>query len=64
MNIDYEISKYYKNKETGKAAHLSRCEITDFLINQDLNKFIELKEAFANLSFGREILAVVKLKSE
>lgn len=59
-----EFSNYTKNKHTGKAAHLSRCEISNFLLNQGIDKYIRLKEAFGELSFGRDIHVTVKLNNK
>ncbi|UAM97216.1 class I SAM-dependent methyltransferase [Polaribacter litorisediminis] len=59
-----EFSNYVKNKHTGKSAHLSRCEISAFLLNQGIDKYIKLKEVYGDLSFGREIHVSVKLKNK
>lgn len=57
-----EFSNYSNNKNTGKAAHNARVEISNFLVDQGLKEYIKLNESFANLSFGRDIRAIVKRK--
>lgn len=57
-----DFSNYVKNKNTGKSAHLSRCEISNFLLSQGLDKYINLREAYGALSFGRDINVTVKLR--
>ena len=57
-----EFSNYAKNRSTGKSAHFSRCKISNFLLNQGVDEYIRLKEAYADLSFGRDINIIVKLK--
>jgi 2-polyprenyl-3-methyl-5-hydroxy-6-metoxy-1,4-benzoquinol methylase len=53
-------SNYSKDKNLGKEAHLARCKISNFLIEQDIEKYIRLREAHADLGFGRNILLTVK----
>ena len=55
-------SNYSKNKLVGKEAHLTRCKVSNFLLNSDMKKYIQLREAYANLSFGRDIIMTVKIK--
>lgn len=57
-------SNYFHNKNVGKEAHLTRCKVSNFLINQDLDAYITLRESYASLSFGRDIIMIVKLKSK
>ena len=54
-----EFSNYSNNKSAGKAAHNARVEISNFLVDQGLEEYIKLNESFANLSFGRDIRAMV-----
>lgn len=55
-------SNYFHNKNTGKEAHFTRCKVSNFLISQDLDAYISLRETYANLSFGRDIIMIVKLR--
>jgi 2-polyprenyl-3-methyl-5-hydroxy-6-metoxy-1,4-benzoquinol methylase len=57
-----EFSNYVKNKKTGKQAHFTRCKVTSFLANESMNKFIKLREAYADLSYGRDIQVFLRLK--
>ena len=57
-----DFSNYVKKKETGKSAHFSRVEISNFLIDQGIEDYIVLKESLARLEFGRDIKVIVKLK--
>lgn len=59
-----EHSNYAKNRELGAETHLSRCRISNFLLRQGVEKFIKLREAYADLEFGRGISMVVKLSSQ
>lgn len=59
-----EHSNYAKNKSLGKQAHLARCKASTFLLNSDVEKYIKLREAYANLAFGRDIVMIVKLKAK
>lgn len=58
-----EHSSYAASRELGREAHLARCRISNFLLRSGIDEFIELREAYANLSFGRGISMVVKLSS-
>ena len=55
-------SNYFHNKNVGKEAHFARCKVSNFLISQDLDAYISLRETYANLSFGRDIIMIVKLR--
>lgn len=57
-----DFSNYAKSKNTGKSAHLSRCKISNFLLDQGVDKYITLRESYGNLSFGRDINVTVKIK--
>ncbi|MEA2104180.1 MAG: hypothetical protein U9P79_06030 [Candidatus Cloacimonadota bacterium] len=59
-----EQFNYFYNKVVGKEAHLARCKASNFLINQDLDAYIGLRESYANLSYGRDIIMIVKLRSK
>ena len=55
-------SNYFHNKDVGKEAHLTRCKVSNFLLSQDVDAYITLRESYANLSFGRNIIMIVKLR--
>jgi 2-polyprenyl-3-methyl-5-hydroxy-6-metoxy-1,4-benzoquinol methylase len=57
-----KFSNYSTNKDVGKEAHLTRCEVSSFLIGKGIEKYIKLRESYADLSFGRDIVATVRLK--
>lgn len=59
-----EHSNYAKYRELGAAAHLSRCRISNFLLRVGVEKFVRLREAYADLEFGRGISMVVRLNSQ
>ena len=54
-------SHYYKNSALGKGAHNSRIICTDYLINEDIDSFIDLSEAAAKLQFGRDVTVYLGL---
>ncbi len=56
-------SNYAKDRDLGREAHLARCRISNFLLRSGIEEFVRLREAYANLSFGRGISMVVKLSS-
>jgi len=55
------FSNYFKHKNRGKEAHISRCNISNYLIEESIEKYIKLSEAYANLHFGRTISGFFKL---
>ena len=57
-----DFSNYVKKKETGKSAHFSRVEISNFLISQGINEYINYRESLSRMEFGRDIKVVLKLK--
>jgi len=69
MQADYPIeqlllndhSNYWKNKSLGKSAHKTRVICTNFLIEKNIQRFIDYSEAAADLEFGRLLTAYVKL---
>ena len=54
-------SNYYKNRNLGKAAHMTRLICTNYLAKNNLNRQIDYREAAADLDFGRDLTAYVKL---
>jgi SAM-dependent methyltransferase len=62
MFLVNEFSNYTKNKERGKSSHNSRVEISNFLISQGVDKYINYRESLARIEFGRDIKVIVKLK--
>lgn len=56
-----EESNYTKDRNKGKNAHKSRCEVTNFLSN-NIKTFIEFREALAKVELGRNLLRIIKLK--
>ncbi len=59
-----ENSNYAKHPESGKAAHLSRCRISNFLLSQGVEKYVDLRESSARLEFGRGISMIVRLSDQ
>lgn len=57
-------SNYARDRNRGKEAHLARCRISNFLISEGVEKFIQLREAYADLEFGRVISLIVRLDSK
>jgi len=55
-------SNYFHNKEVGREAHLTRCKVSNHLLNQDIDGYIILRESYAKLSYGRDIKMIVRLK--
>jgi len=62
MFLVNKFSNYTKNQGRGKSSHNSRVEISNFLISQGVEKYINYREASANIEFGRDIKVIVKLK--
>ncbi|MES2528851.1 MAG: class I SAM-dependent methyltransferase [Bdellovibrionota bacterium] len=70
LQIDFPIelyltnphSNYWKDRSLGKAAHLSRIFCENFLINKNIDHYIDYSEAAGKLGFGREIIAYAKKK--
>ena len=56
-----EHSNYNVHKDRGKAAHLTRILITNYLSQQNLDRYVDYREAAADLDFGRVLTAYVKL---
>ena len=54
-------SNYWKNPEVGKAAHFSRVDCTNYLADMSISKFVDFKEVSADLEFGRQFTAYLKL---
>ena len=57
-------SNYALNRELGKNAHKARVEISNFLIEENLEDYIALKEAYAKMKFGRDIKIAVRLRGK
>jgi hypothetical protein len=57
-----KYSNYNGDKGRGKEAHASRVLITNFLAKQNLDRYIDYREASADLDYGRLLTAYVKLK--
>jgi len=54
-------SNYWKDRGLGKAAHLSRVICTNYMAEVNLERYIDYKEAAADLEFGRQLTAYIKL---
>ncbi len=52
-------SNYWKNRALGKAAHLTRVVVTNYLSEINLDRLIDYREAAADLEFGRVLTAYV-----
>ncbi len=70
MQADFPIELFLTNKLTnhhfdktlGKFAHESRMNITDYLSNKNIDALIRMQEIQAELDYGRDLVAYVKLK--
>lgn len=62
MYLVNEFSNYTKNPHAGSQAHSSRVLIDNFLVNQNINNYIDYMSASCSLGFGRSIIAYVSLK--
>ena len=56
-----ENSNYVQDRTRGRGAHVARCKLSNYFAQYDLASFIELREAYAKLSFGRDVISFVKL---
>lgn len=56
-------SNYWKNKDLGKEAHLTRVFCENHLIEKNVANYIDYAQAAAKLGFGRELI-VYAMKSE
>ena len=59
MKIIIKWVNYWKNRALGKAAHLTRVVVTNYLSEINLNRLIDYREAAADLEFGRVLTAYV-----
>ncbi|MBI5258790.1 MAG: class I SAM-dependent methyltransferase [Burkholderiales bacterium] len=55
-------SNYWADRALGKAAHESRVLVENFLIEEDLQAYLDYASAAARLGFGRELIAYVRPK--
>lgn len=64
LQVDFSIeaflynphSNYHFDSSKGKAAHMARISIENYLIEKDIQAYIERSEANAKLDFGRDIV--------
>jgi 2-polyprenyl-3-methyl-5-hydroxy-6-metoxy-1,4-benzoquinol methylase len=69
LQVDFPIeqflinkhSNYWKNRDLGKEAHLTRVTVTNYLAEKNLDRMIDYQEAAADLEFGRLLAAYVKV---
>lgn len=54
-------SNYCNDRNLGKAAHKSRVECTNYMIDQNIDAYIQLSEAAAQLQFGRGVTIYLTL---
>jgi 2-polyprenyl-3-methyl-5-hydroxy-6-metoxy-1,4-benzoquinol methylase len=54
-------SNYWRDRSLGKAAHQARVFVENFLMAADLDAYIRYTEAAADLEFGRDLVAYVRL---
>jgi 2-polyprenyl-3-methyl-5-hydroxy-6-metoxy-1,4-benzoquinol methylase len=57
-----KLTNYHFDKTLGKFAHESRMIITDYLTNKNIDALIRMQEIQAELDYGRDLVAYVKLK--
>ena len=56
-----EHSNYWSNPSLGKEAHKARMLCTSYLAETNISRYIDLREASADLDFGRTLTAFIKL---
>ncbi|MBI5694780.1 MAG: class I SAM-dependent methyltransferase [Nitrospirae bacterium] len=56
-----QFSNYWADRSRGKQAHYSRIMIENFLVNQDMDSYIDYMAAAARCGFGRDTTAFVRL---
>jgi 2-polyprenyl-3-methyl-5-hydroxy-6-metoxy-1,4-benzoquinol methylase len=69
LQADYPIehfllndnTNYWKNRDLGKSAHFARVTCTNYLANNNLERYLDYREASADLEFGRSLTAYTKL---
>ncbi len=54
-------SNYWQKRELGKGAHSTRILCENFLIDKNVDDYINYSEAAARLGFGRELIAYITL---
>lgn len=72
LQADYPIeqfllndnSNYWKKRELGRAAHLSRVICTNYLSEKNIEKYIDFRSVSAELEFGRLLTAYVRLRKQ
>jgi 2-polyprenyl-3-methyl-5-hydroxy-6-metoxy-1,4-benzoquinol methylase len=53
-------SNYWKDKNLGNGAHMTRVFCENYLIEKDMDAYITLSEAAAKLEYGRELIVYAK----
>lgn len=56
-------ANYWRDKKLGKGAHKARIFCENYMINKDVNTYIEYAEVAAKLGFGRNLIAYATLES-
>lgn len=56
-------SNYWKNRDLGKGAHMTRAYCENFLMNQNLDDYTAYSEAAGKIGFGRGLILYCKVKS-
>lgn len=56
-----EHSNYSGHPDRGKAAHLARVRVTNYLAERNISRLVEYHEAAADLDFGRVLTAYARL---
>lgn len=72
LQADYPIeqflvnprSNYWRDRSLGKDAHMTRVICTNYLIEKNIQRFLDYSEAAADLEFGRTLTAYVRLKTD
>ena len=63
--IDFDLlidnTNYVKNKSLGKASHLKRLKVDNFLCSQSITNTNKYYKSLADLNVGRDIVMFVKL---
>lgn len=57
-------SNYWADRTLGKAAHASRVLVENFLIEEDVEAYLDYAAAAARLGFGRELIAYARPRGE
>lgn len=56
LNLLNENSNYIEDRDKGKATHLCRCRVDNFLASQDPDRLLDLYEILGDMGVGRDLI--------